>query len=306
MAVGGGAGRMELRRPLGWSASVAVGGGAGRMELRRPLGVGSLCCNRSSMHPSAGQAMAVNDPPLPSPAASSSGGLRPGEGTAGEDVGRGLGPAPALAPAPAPGAIGPRQLFLAFSGLALSGFGGVLPFAYRALVEKRRWLDAHEFASLLAIAQVMPGPTICNLSVMIGQRYAGFAGACAALAGMVLGPSCIVIALGIAWQRFGGLSSVRHALGGMSAVAIGLILATAVKMGSNLFRPPAPARAPRKAPPEAAPVSSIGRYWTWQRLMQVVLCALGFVGVGLLRWPLAAVVAGLAPIAIATWWRFDR
>ena len=132
--------------------------------------------------------------------------------------------------------IGPMQLFTAFTRLSLSGFGGVLPFAYRALVENRKWLDAREFASLLAIAQVMPGPTICNLSVMIGQRYAGFAGSCAALAGMVLGPSCIVIALGIAWQHYGELSAVKRALGGMSAVAIGLIFATAVKMGINLFR----------------------------------------------------------------------
>ena len=213
-----------------------------------------------------------------------------------------------------PETIGPRRLFLAFSGLALSGFGGVLPFAYRALVEKRKWLDAREFASLLAIAQVMPGPTICNLSVMIGQRYAGFAGSCAALGGMVLGPSCIVVALGIAWQHFGDLPAVRRALAGMSAVAIGLILATAVKMGLALFRPiagPRPASAPRPVPGATAvdaipAVTPVSIYWTWQRFAQVVLCASGFVGVGLFRWPLAAVVAGLAPVAVGLWWRFDR
>ncbi len=198
----------------------------------------------------------------------------------------------------APVAITPMAIFKAFSALALSGFGGVLPFAYRALVEKRKWLDAREFASLLAIAQVMPGPTICNLSVMIGQRYAGFAGSCAALAGMVLGPSCVVIALGIAWQHYGELAAVKHALAGMSAVAIGLIFATAVKMGMNLFRPAATAST--VASPEAP------GYWTVQRLVQVALCVLGFVGVGLLRWPLAAVVAGLAPIAIGTAWLMDR
>ena len=211
-------------------------------------------------------------------------------------------------------AIGPRRLFLAFSGLALSGFGGVLPFAYRALVEKRKWLDAREFASLLAIAQVMPGPTICNLSVMIGQRYAGFAGSCAALGGMVLGPSCIVVVLGIAWQHFGDLPAVRHGLAGMSAVAIGLILATAVKMGLALFRPvegsprasttrPVPGTTNVETVPGVAPVPA---YWTWQRFAQVILCAAGFIGVGLLHWPLAAVVAGLAPIAIGLWWSFDR
>lgn len=207
--------------------------------------------------------------------------------------------------------IGPLQLFVAFSRLALSGFGGVLPFAYRALVEKRQWLDAREFASLLAIAQVMPGPTICNLSVMIGQRYAGFAGACAALAGMVLGPSFIVIALGVAWQHYGELTAVKQGLHGMSSVAIGLILATAVKMGIALFKPAAKAVVTRPVPGTEAVAPPVTRsapsaYWTLERAVQVVLCALGFAGVGWLRWPLAAVVAGLAPIAIGVSWALDR
>jgi len=203
----------------------------------------------------------------------------------------------------APEAIGPGALFVAFSQLALSGFGGVLPFAYRALVERRKWLDAREFASLLAIAQVMPGPTICNLSVMIGQRYAGFSGACAALAGMVLGPACIVLVLGIAWQHYGGVVAVKHALSGMSAVAIGLILATAVKMGIGLFKPEAVAIDHRD------PVSADerpGGYWTMRRVVQVVLCALAFAGVGLMRWPLVEVVLGLGPIAVVIAWLHDR
>ena len=69
----------------------------------------------------------------------------------------------------APARIAPLELFLAFSEMALSGFGGVLPFAYRAMVERRRWVDREEFARLLAVAQVMPGPTICNLAVMFGR-----------------------------------------------------------------------------------------------------------------------------------------
>ncbi|MEO9066257.1 MAG: chromate transporter [Burkholderiaceae bacterium] len=203
--------------------------------------------------------------------------------------------APPLAQGPS--RIGAAQLFIAFSQLALAGFGGVLPFAYRALVENRKWLDAREFASLLALAQVMPGPTICNLSVMIGQRYAGFAGAAAALAGMVLGPSCIVIALGVAWQHYGDIPDVKRALAGMSAVAIGLIFSTAIKMGVNLF-------GPATATPDVTPAHAA--YWTVQRVVQVALCAAGFAGVGLLRWPLAAVVVGLAPVAIGVSWFSDR
>jgi len=201
-------------------------------------------------------------------------------------------------PAPSsPDAIGPWRLFTAFSALALSGFGGVLPFAYRALVERRQWLNAKEFAGLLALAQVMPGPTICNLSVMIGHRFAGFPGACAALAGMVAGPSCVVLALGIAWQHTGDVPAVKHALAGMSAVAIGLILATAVKMGINLFRP---------SPREQVGGEERATYWTGPRVAQILLCALGFIGVGLLRWPLVAVVAGLAPFAIGLSYATER
>ena len=214
---------------------------------------------------------------------------------------------PAASP---PYRIGPAQLFLVFSSLALSGFGGVLPFAYRALVERHRWLSAKDFAGLLAIAQVMPGPTICNLTVMIGQRHAGFRGACAALAGIVAGPFCIVIALGAAWQRYGGLPSVRQALTGMSAVAIGLILATAVKMGLDLFRRDASAHgAPAQndaARTDADVLPPASAYWTGPQLAQWLLCALAFTGVGLMRWPLAAVVAALAPFAIALSWFSDR
>lgn len=233
-------------------------------------------------------------------------------------------PQPATEEARPPQTIGPSQIFFAFSSLALSGFGGVMPFAYRALVERRQWVSPREFAGLLAIAQVLPGPTIGNMSVMVGQRYAGFAGACAALAGMIAGPSLIVIALGIAWQHYGNLPSVKHALAGMSAVAIGLILAIAVKMGIALFKPePRPAAdmdglkaadanaaaalaVEATAPPDsAAPVVATARYWTTRRLAQMALCALAFAGVGLMRWPLVVVVASLAPFAIALAWFTD-
>jgi chromate transporter len=207
-------------------------------------------------------------------------------------------PPDALAAGPAseparPAPRGPSDLFLAFSQLSLSGFGGVMPFAYRDLVERRKWIEPREFAGLLAIAQVMPGPTICNLSVMYGQRIAGLAGAGAALAGLVLGPMFLVIALAVLYEHFGTIPAVNEALAGMSAVAIGMITATGVKMGIGLFK-----RAPRRDGPRAA-------YWSAQRLVQLALCVLAFLGVGVMRWPLVTVVIGLAPIAIAIAWFTD-
>jgi chromate transporter len=174
--------------------------------------------------------------------------------------------------------LGPLQIFLAFSQMALSGFGGVMPFAYRYLVETRAWVSAEEFAQMFAFGQILPGPTICNVSVMVGWRKAGVAGALAALAGIVTGPIVIVILLGAAYQRFGSVPAVRAALSGMAAVAAGLILATAVKMAIALFK---------------------ARQATWaERVALTGFAVLAFAGVGLLRWPLAAVVAVLGPFAV--------
>jgi chromate transporter len=171
--------------------------------------------------------------------------------------------------------ISPLQLFIAFSQMALSGFGGVLPFAYRALVERRRWLTAEEFPKLLALSQVMPGPTICNLSVMFGYRSAGLTGAAAALGGMIALPIAIVLALGIGYQQFGDLPPVRRALAGMSAAVAGLIVATAVKMA---------------------------RAMPW-RIAPICLLALAFAGVGVMRFPLLAVIVFVAPVGILLAWR---
>jgi chromate transporter len=170
-------------------------------------------------------------------------------------------------------------IFLVFSKLALMGFGGVMPFAYRALVEEHKWLTAEEFAQYLAMSQMLPGPTICNVSLMVGNRYAGTAGALAAVSGMILGPFLIVVALGVLYQRFGQIEMFRHAVSGMAAVACGLILATAVKMGKAMF-----ARA----------------QWRDRRdQLKACLLLLAFAGLGLLRWQLVVVFCLLVPLGTA-------
>ncbi|RFP11482.1 MULTISPECIES: chromate transporter [unclassified Duganella] len=167
-------------------------------------------------------------------------------------------------------------IFLVFSKLALMGFGGVMPFAYRALVEQHKWLTAEEFAQYLATSQMLPGPTICNVALRVGNRYAGTGGALTALAGMVVGPFLVVIALGVVYQRYGEIEVFRHAIRGMAAVAAGLILATAVKMAKAMFA---------KAD------------WRERRThLQVALLALAFIGLGLLQWQLALVFCVLAPL----------
>jgi chromate transporter len=126
------------------------------------------------------------------------------------------------------------ELLVAFTLLALQGFGGVLAVAQRVLVEQRRWLTKTEFVELLALAQVLPGPNVCNLALMIGDRYFGLRGALTALAGMMLLPLMIVIALTITYAHFAHVPQVAGALRGMGAVAAGLIIGTAFRLAGSL------------------------------------------------------------------------
>jgi chromate transporter len=172
-------------------------------------------------------------------------------------------------------------LLLAFAQMAMMGFGGVMPFAYRALVERRRWLRADEFAQYLAWSQMLPGPTICNMSIIVGWRYDRLAGAVAAFAGILVVPAVLVVGIGVLYASVATLPPVRHALAGMSAVAAGLVVATALKMALGLAATSRPRR---------------------RLAVAAAFAALAFAGVGLLRWPLILVAGGLAPFAIAAAW----
>ena len=170
------------------------------------------------------------------------------------------------------------EVFLVFAGLALRGFGGVLPWAQRVLVEERRWLTREEFVEMLAFGQLLPGPNVCNVALMVGDRWFGWRGAVAALAGMLLAPSAIVLGLATAYAPFADEPVVRRALAGMGAVAGGMILATALRLSST----------------------QRGR-WGWLGFGVVA-----FVAVGLLRLKLVWVLAVLGPIAVAAAWHAQR
>src|SRR3954463_10802635 len=97
----------------------------------------------------------------------------------------------AAADAPAGEREQPRSLsdlFVSFTLLALQGFGGVLAVVQRELVEKKKWMTREEFIEEWAVAQIMPGPNVINLSLMLGHRYFGARGAMVALAGMLTAP----------------------------------------------------------------------------------------------------------------------
>ena len=120
-------------------------------------------------------------------------------------------PTDAVAAAPAEGDAGQRpqphslsDLFISFTLLALQGFGGVLAVVQRELVEKKRWMTREEFVEDWAVAQIMPGPNVVNLALMIGDRYFGLRGAMVALAGMLTLPLLVVLALALVYAQFAG------------------------------------------------------------------------------------------------------
>jgi len=172
----------------------------------------------------------------------------------------------------------PVHLFLAFNRLALRGFGGVLPWAQRTLVEEEGWLSNHEFVEMLALAQVLPGPNIGNLALMIGDRFFGLRGALMAISGMFAAPLVIVIALAMLYSGFSDQPTVAAALRGMGAVSAGLIVGTAVKLI-------------RSSPPHRA---------GW------AMMAATFLMVGLLRWPLVWVMLGLGSLSVWLAWKRGR
>jgi len=169
-------------------------------------------------------------------------------------------------------------LFVAFSQISLSSFGVAIFWARRTLVERKRWLSEQEFVEVLTLGQLLPGPNVLNLTVMVGYRFGGWTGAAAAVAGFLGWPCLVVIGMGVLYQQYGALPQVKQALAGMSTVAAGLLLATVIKTATVL-----------------------PRHWRpW------LFGILAFVGVGVLRWPLFWVMGGLAPFAIFAAWKENQ
>lgn len=193
---------------------------------------------------------------------------------------------PPVAPPAAPELPRPASvstLFWAFSGMALQGFGGVLTVVQRELVERRRWLSAEGFLADWALAQVLPGPNVCNLAMIYGGRCFGWRGAVAALAGLLCLP--LLVALGLLWayQQGAHLPAVAGAVRGMTAVAVGLIIGASLKLAKPLKHHP------------------MGAGWCAGMAGLTLLAITGW------RWPLHAAILGLGGVAcVWTGWTLHR
>lgn len=169
------------------------------------------------------------------------------------------------------------ELFTGFTRIAALAFGGVLPWARYVIVERRRWLTPDEFVETLALCQLLPGPNILNMSVAIGARFRGPAGAVAAFLGLVVVPVAIVLTLVTVYAQFADLPAVSGALRGMAAAAAGLVVAMAAKIAEPMLR---------------------RRFWAAAPFILFT-----FVAIAVLRWPLWPVIIVLAPAAILAGWR---
>src|SRR6202165_4475509 len=173
---------------------------------------------------------------------------------------------PELATSTPPGLI---ALFVAFAKMSLAGFGGVLVWARRGIVDQHRWMTADQFNETYALCHFLPGPNVVNLSVVFGSRFRGIAGGIAAFAGLVGPPVVIVMILAALYARFGEIDALRRIVAGVSSAAVGLLISVVFRMMMPLIR---------------------RRDW-----VGLVVLASVFVAIGLLRLPLPAVVLGGSP-----------
>ena len=164
-------------------------------------------------------------------------------------------------------------LFLAFARMSLAGFGGVLVFARRAIVDQHRWMTADEFNETFALCHFLPGPNIVNLSVVFGSRFRGIVGGFAAFAGLVGPPMVVVTVLAALYARFGEVEALRRILSGVSCAAVGLLIAVVFRMMMPLIRK--------------------------RNLVRLVVLAAVFVAIGVLRLPLPAVLLVAIPLSVA-------
>ena len=165
------------------------------------------------------------------------------------------------------------DLFVSFTWLALQGFGGVLAVVQRELVEKKRWMTREQFVEDWAVAQIMPGPNVVNLSMMIGGRCFGLPGALAALAGILTAPMVVVLLLAALYGSVADNAMAQNALRGMGAVAAGLVTATGIKLIGALEK------------------NAMGMG------LCIALAVLTFISIALLRWPLLWVLLGIGGCA---------
>jgi chromate transporter len=165
------------------------------------------------------------------------------------------------------------ELFVAFAKMSLAGFGGVLVWARRGIVDQHKWMTADEFNETFALCHFLPGPNIVNLTFVFGSRLRGLPGSIAAFSGLVGPPALIMIVMGMLYHRYGEIDALRRILSGVACAAIGLMLAVVFRMMPPLIKR--------------------------RDVVGLLMLVAVFVAIGVLRLPLAAVLLVAIPLSIA-------
>jgi len=164
------------------------------------------------------------------------------------------------------------ELFVAFAKMSLAGFGGVLVWARRGIVDQHRWMTAEEFNETFALCHFLPGPNIVNLSVVFGSRFRGLAGGIAAFAGLIGPPMVIATILAALYARYGEIDALRRILAGVSCAAVGLLMSVVFKMMMPLIRK--------------------------RDAVGLLILVAVFIAIGLVRLPLQAVLLVAIPLSL--------
>jgi chromate transporter len=164
-----------------------------------------------------------------------------------------------------------------FMRIGISGFGGVLPYARYTIVDTEKWLTDRDFTELLSAGQLIPGPNIVNVAVMLGTRFRGWRGAAAAFCGLMIPPFIVFVVLAAVYANILEYPWVSKALIGVAAVAAGQIFSVGYRLGAAMPMKP----------------------WAF------LLAAAAYLGVTVLHLPLPWVVVALAPLGMfcAARWR---
>jgi chromate transporter len=189
-------------------------------------------------------------------------------------------PAPELPVSTPPHQPGLLGLFVAFAKMSLAGFGGVLYWARRGIVEQHRWMTAEEFNETYALCHFLPGPNVVNLSVVFGSRFRGIAGGIAAFTGLVGPPMMVAMILAALYVRYGEIDALRRILAGVSCAAVGLLLATVLRMMMPLLKK--------------------------RDLVGLLVLTAVFTAIGVVRLPLQAVLLVAIPLSIAITFGMQR
>ena len=163
-------------------------------------------------------------------------------------------------------------LFLEFAKIGLCGIGSLLAWAHRVIVDERHWMSEAEFAETLSLCQFLPGPENANIAIYVGSKFRGPVGAAVAFLGLTAAPLAVGLVLGILYLRYPHLPVIQNTLGGISAAAAGMLIATGIKMLMPHRRRPA----------------------------ALFFAGLAFAGIIVVKLPLLAVLAGLVPLSIAS------